>query len=108
MNLKTKVKTGLKWTFLDQVFSQIIFLIFGIFLARLVSPSSFGLVGMVTIFSNFAVLFIDMGFGAALVQKNDATDEHFSSVFWLNLKQKKWFSNILIFFHFNFNGLCVC
>ncbi|MDI1256580.1 MAG: MOP flippase family protein [Flavobacterium sp.] len=85
MDLKNKVKSGLKWTFIDQVLSQIIFLIFGIFLARLVSPSSFGLVGMVTIFSNFAILFIDLGFGAALIQKADATKEHFSSVFWLNL-----------------------
>ncbi len=85
MNLKNKVKDGLKWSFIDQVLSQIILLIFGIYLARILLPSVFGLVGMVTIFTNFAVLFIDLGFGVALIQKKDADNFHFSSVFWLNL-----------------------
>ena len=85
MSLKNKVKHGLKWTFIDQVLSQVIFLAFSIFLARILSPSAFGIVGMVTIFSNFAVLFIDLGFSAALIQKKEITNAHFSSVFWLNL-----------------------
>lgn len=85
MNLKSKVKNGLKWTFMDQILSQIIFLVFSIFLARMLTPSMFGVVGMITIFSNFAVLFIDLGFSAALIQKKEVTAAHFSSVFWLNL-----------------------
>lgn len=85
MTLKNKVKSGLKWTFMDQIFSQVFLLIFGIFLARILPPSIFGVVAMVTIFTNFAALFIDLGFGVALVQKIDADSEHFSSVFWLNL-----------------------
>jgi len=85
MNLKNKVKTSLIWTFSDQIFSQVVLLVFGVLLARMLSPSVYGIVGMVTIFSNFAVLFIDMGFGVALTQKLDATEEHFSSVFWFNL-----------------------
>ena len=85
MDLKSKVKNGLKWTFIDQILSQIIFLVFSIFLARMLSPSLFGIVGMITIFSNFAVLFIDLGFSAALIQKKEVTPEHYSSVFWLNI-----------------------
>ena len=85
MNLKSKVKHGLKWTFIDQILSQIIFLVFSIFLARILTPSMFGIVGMITIFSNFAILFIDLGFSAALIQKKEVTPAHFSSVFWLNL-----------------------
>ncbi|MEC4005487.1 MOP flippase family protein [Flavobacterium sp. SUN052] len=85
MSLKSKVKHGLKWTFIDQVLSQIIFLTFSIFLARILTPSMFGIVGMVTIFSNFAIIFIDLGFSAALIQKKEVTQSHFSSVFWLNL-----------------------
>jgi len=85
MNLKSKVKHGLKWTFVDQILSQIIFLVFGIFLARILTPSMFGIVGMITIFSNFAVLFVDLGFSAALIQKKEVTPAHFSSVFWFNL-----------------------
>lgn len=85
MSLKNKVKQGLKWSFIDQILSQIIFLVFSIFLARILSPSVFGIIGMVTIFSNFAALFIDLGFSAALIQKKEITVAHFSSVFWLNI-----------------------
>ena len=85
MNLKKRVKEGLIWSFSDQVLTQLIFVIFGIFLARILSPALFGVVGMVTIFTNFATLFIDMGFGVALIQKKDADDEHYSSVFWFNI-----------------------
>lgn len=85
MNLKSKVKTSLIWTFGDQVVTQFVFVLFGIFLARILSPSAFGIVSMVIIFTNFAALFIDMGFGVALIQKKDADNEHYSSVFWLNL-----------------------
>ena len=85
MSLKTKVKNGLKWTFIDQVFAQAVSLVFGILLARLLEPSAFGLIGMVLLFSNFALNFVDLGFGAALIQKKDVTQEHFSSVFWLNM-----------------------
>lgn len=85
MNLKSKVKHGLKWTFVDQILSQVIFLIFSIFLARILSPSTFGIIGMITVFSNFAILFIDLGFSAALIQKKEVTEAHFSSVFWLNV-----------------------
>lgn len=85
MDLKSKVKKGLIWTFLDQVITQVVFLVFGIYLSRILSPNDFGLVAMVTIFSSFAALFIDLGFGVALVQKKEATQEHYSSVFWFNL-----------------------
>ena len=85
MNLKNKVKNGLKWSFIDQILSQIIFLVFSIFLARILTPAMFGIVGMITIFSNFAILFIDLGFSAALIQKKEVSPEQYSSVFWLNL-----------------------
>ena len=85
MNLKSKVKNGLKWTFIDQILSQIIFLVFSIFLARILTPAMFGIVGMITIFSNFAILFIDLGFSAALIQKKEVSPAQYSSVFWLNI-----------------------
>lgn len=85
MSLKSKVRKSLVWSFSDQILSQVLFLIFGIFLARILPPAVFGIVSMVTIFTNFAALFIDMGFGTALIQKKDADYEHYSSVFWLNL-----------------------
>jgi len=65
MNLKNKVRKSLIWTFGDQIVTQIVFVLFGIFLARILSPAVFGVVGMVTMFTNFAALFIDLGFGVA-------------------------------------------
>lgn len=85
MNLRSKVSNGLKWTFIDQILSQIVFLVFSIFLARTLSPEMFGIVGMITIFSNFAILFIDLGFSAASIQKKEVSPAQYSSVFWLNL-----------------------
>jgi len=85
MDIKRKVIKGLKWSFVDQFLSQIFFFVFSIFMARILSPTDFGVVSTVTIFTGFATLFIDMGFSIALVQKKDADDEHYSSVFWLNV-----------------------
>jgi PST family polysaccharide transporter len=45
----------------------------------------FGIVGMITIFSNFAIIFIDLGFSAALIQKKEVSPAQYSSVFWLNI-----------------------
>jgi O-antigen/teichoic acid export membrane protein len=52
---------------------------------RLLTPSTFGLMGMVTVFTGFAAIFGDFGFASALIQKSDTSEEHFTSIFWLNL-----------------------
>ncbi len=78
-------KKGLKWSLLSQVFTQITTLVVGIILARLLSPEEFGLIGMVTVITGFATVINDFGFGSALIQKKDITENDLSSVFWLNL-----------------------
>lgn len=83
-DINSKVKKSLKWSFADQLISQVVFTAFGIYLARLLGPDAYGTVGMITVFTNFAVLFVDMGFGAALVQQKNVDQGHFSTVFWLN------------------------
>jgi len=52
-----------------------------ILLARLLAPSDFGLVAMLLVFTNIAALLVDSGFGTALVQKQDTTDEDETTVF---------------------------
>src|SRR4051812_42936125 len=54
-------------------------------LARLLGPSDFGLVGMVTAFTGVLSLFRDFGLSSAAVQRTDVTDEQFSTLFWINL-----------------------
>lgn len=85
MSLRTKVKSGLKWNLVNQIVSQIIFVWFGIYLARLLGPEAYGLVGMITVFSGFANLFVDFGFSSAIIYDPKLTQNKISSVFWLNL-----------------------
>ena len=54
-------------------------------LARLLTPSDFGLIAMVVVFSNFVVIFSDFGLVSAIVQKQEVSDEALSSIFWINV-----------------------
>lgn len=85
MNLRQKALTGLSWSVVSQVGQQVSNLVVGVILARLLSPEEFGLIAMVTIFTGFASLFSELGFGAAIIQKADVEESHLSSVFWLNI-----------------------
>jgi O-antigen/teichoic acid export membrane protein len=85
MSLKQKTIKGLFWSAVSQggkLASQ--FVITSI-LARILSPTDFGMVAMATIFTGFAMIFGELGISSALVQKQDVTEEHWSSAFWLNL-----------------------
>ena len=54
-------------------------------LARLLVPSDFGLIAMVTVFSSFVAIFSDFGLTSAIVQKKEVSDEALSSTFWINV-----------------------
>lgn len=85
MSLKKKTIWGLFWAFLSQ-FGKLIsqFIIISI-LAHLLSPENFGLIAMATVFTEFALIFVDMGIGSALIQKQDAKEEHYCAAFWFNI-----------------------
>jgi len=76
---------GIAWSVISQAGRLGLKFVIGIVLARLLSPREFGLVAMVTVITSFANIFAELGFSAALVQKQDVRQEHLSSVFWLNL-----------------------
>lgn len=84
-DLKQKTLTGLSWSFFEKFASQIVTFIVGIILARLLSPTEFGLLGMLTIFIAFSNIFIHSGFNQALIRKADCTEQDFSTVFYFNL-----------------------
>ncbi len=67
---------------MEQGGSQGIQFIVQIVLARLLLPEDFGLIAIVTIFILLANVFVQSGFNTALIQKKDADDEDFSSVFY--------------------------
>ncbi|MCM1490146.1 MAG: lipopolysaccharide biosynthesis protein [Muribaculum sp.] len=83
--LKRKTASTLKWNSIDRISTQILYGVSGIFLAILLSKEDFGLVGVLAIFQAFAILFVDSGFGSALLQKKNPDEEDYSTVFWFNL-----------------------
>lgn len=58
---------------------------FGALLARVLPPRDFGLIAMLTVFTGFAVVFIDLGVSVAIVQRPNVEERHLSTQFWLNL-----------------------
>ena len=73
------------WTALQKYSTMFIQFISGIILARLLTPYDYGCIGMLSIFMVLAESFIDGGFGSALIQKKQPTQEDYSTIFWWNL-----------------------
>lgn len=84
-NLKSKSIKGFFWDLAGKFSLQGIGFIVSIFLARLLTPEEFGLVGMVMVIIPITQVFMNMGFGAALIQKKKISQNLYSSVFWLNI-----------------------
>lgn len=84
-NLKKTAIDGFIWSFTGNFANQIITFVFGIILARLLTPKEFGLIGMITVFIVISQTFIDSGFKQALIRKIDCTDDDYSTVFFFNL-----------------------
>ncbi|MDI6827162.1 MAG: MOP flippase family protein [Armatimonadota bacterium] len=82
---KNKTIRGIGWSVAGQLSNQALTIITTVILARLLSPREFGLLAMVIVITSFANLFSEMGFGSALVQRQNIRQEHLSSVFWLNV-----------------------
>jgi O-antigen/teichoic acid export membrane protein len=84
-SLRYKTLRALWWSFLGFISAQGVQFIIGIVLARLLLPAQFGLIGMLTIFMVLAQSFLNSGFGAALIQKRDASQTDICSIFYFNI-----------------------
>lgn len=73
------------WRFAEKCGAQGVSFIVSIILARLLEPSVYGTIAIVTVFTNILMVFVDSGMGSALVQKKDADDLDFSTVFYFNM-----------------------
>jgi PST family polysaccharide transporter len=85
ISLTSKTIKGIGWTLLSQIFSQAVQFTVLIVLARLLSPRSFGLVAMTTVFLNFCRIFQGLGMDAAIIQKKDLDNKQIHSIFWLTI-----------------------
>lgn len=81
----SKVFSGVIWASVQRFGTMIISFVTNIVLARLLTPDDFGTIGMLLLFLAIANTFVDSGFGSALIQKKDATQTDFSTVFYINL-----------------------
>ena len=73
------------WEALNRISRQLLQLGVSILLARMLLPRDYGLVGMATIFIGFSRVVGELGFGGAIVQRKNITDEQLHNIFWLNL-----------------------
>ncbi len=81
-SLKEKTAKGLLWGGISNGTQQLLNLVFGIFLARLLTPADYGMIGMLSIFSFIAASIQESGFTAALTNKKDIKHSDYNAVFW--------------------------
>lgn len=84
-SLKSKVAKGAVWTLMEKLSTQVVQFVVGMVLARLLTPNDYGTVALTAIFFAVANVLVDGGFGNALIQKKDADELDFNSVFYLNV-----------------------
>ncbi|SEF99044.1 lipopolysaccharide biosynthesis protein [Parabacteroides chinchillae] len=80
--LKQKTVKGLFWGGVSNGVQQLLGVLFGIYLARILNAEDYGLVGMLAIFSGIAGTIINSGFTVALTNKQDVAHEDYNAVFW--------------------------
>lgn len=84
-SLKQKTIKGVTWTSIDLIVNMGFNFVIGVILARLLSPSDYGLIAMIVVFNSIGYAFLDCGFGSALVRKLDLTNDDTSTAFYFNL-----------------------
>ncbi len=84
-DLRERSVSGFKWSAFERFSSQGVSFLVTIIIARILSPEDYGVVGMITIFIGISNVFIDAGFGTALIRKQDRTEIDFSTAFYYNI-----------------------
>lgn len=83
--LKDKTVKGVGWSAADSLLGQGITFLVGLVLARLLGPSEYGLIGIVTIFITVFNAIIDSGFSQAVIRKKEANNDDYNTMFITNL-----------------------
>ena len=84
-SIKSKALTSVVWKYLERVGAQLVSLVVSIIIARILTPSDYSVVSLVTIFFAFANVFISGGLNTALIQKKDADAEDYSAVLYVSV-----------------------
>lgn len=100
MQNKKRIVNNFFWRFLERISAQGITFIVSVVLARLLNPDIYGTVALVTAIITILNVLVDSGLGVSLIQKKDADDIDFSTVFWFNMTLCSVFY-VLMFFGAN-------
>lgn len=73
------------WRFMERCGAQVVTFIVSIVLARLLDPKVYGTIALITVIITLLQVFVDSGLGSSLIQKKDADDTDFSTVFYFNM-----------------------
>jgi len=84
-SIKQKALKGFFWSFIERFGTLFILFLSNVILARLLSPSDYGLIGMMTVFITLSNILIDGGLGSALIQRKNPTNKDYSTIFFLNI-----------------------
>ena len=79
-NLKRKTVSGVMWSAIERFSLQGVQFVMQLVMARLLLPSDYGMIAMLTLFLQIAQAFIDSGFTSALSQKNERIQDDYSSI----------------------------
>lgn len=83
--IKTRTLSNMIWRFAERCGAQGVAFVVSIVLARLLTPTEYGTVALITVFTAIFQVFVDSGMGNALIQKKDADQLDFSTVFYFNV-----------------------
>ncbi|BAZ23156.1 putative polysaccharide transport protein [Kalymmatonema gypsitolerans NIES-4073] len=83
--IRSKLFAGLRWTGASQVLQQVLNITWSVIMARLLSPTDFGLLAMASVFTGIVYFVLDLGLKSSLIQRQTLEEKLISSVFWINV-----------------------
>lgn len=83
--LKSKTTKGFIWSAVENFSIQAIQFVFGLIMARILTPHDYGLVGMLVVFIAIGQTFTESGFANALIQNQKRTEVDYSTAFYFNI-----------------------
>lgn len=84
-NLKDKTIKGIFWSGTFSILIQLLSLAFNIVIARLLSPSDYGLIAMLTIFTSIATVLQESGYVMVLTNRQNVSHKEYCTIFWFNI-----------------------
>src|SRR5690554_1793782 len=97
MSLRKKSIRGVFWVFTQQFGQQAVNFVVSIFLARILLPEDFGLIGMIAVFMSLSGVMLNSGLTQSIIRQTNPTQGDYSTVFFFNLAASLFLYALLFF-----------